>query len=497
MKVFLKRTLSPFVQLREDESTTLLLMFSYSFLAMAGYNVVKPATRSQFISSLGAENLPYVLLATGLLMGFVIQGYNKAMALLPRRYVFPGTQLVMVGLLVMFWALFRTGQSWVSVVFYFWGALAGSLLISQFWTLANDLYDPRQAKRLFGFIGGGSSLGGIVGAGLASRLARPIGTENLLLVGAAFLGACFFAVGGVVASRKTATVESKRTSEEKGMSLIEAARLLVQSKHFRLIAMVIGFASIGAGIIDQQLNMAVDELIPAKNDRTRFLADVIFYSSIAGFLIQMTLTSRMHRLLGIGFALLILPVSLASTALLMLFNPALWASSLARVADTALRYTADKTTREILFMPLPTELKYKAKPFADVAVDRLARGAGAALALIVAIQVFHLTWWQLSYISIPIAALWAVMAIRVRKEYIETFRQSIEKQVVEPAEVRLSVADLSTVETLVEELANPDERRVLYAIDLLESFEKRNLITPLLLHHESDKVRARALGALA
>jgi HEAT repeat protein/CRP-like cAMP-binding protein len=63
--------------------------------------------------------------------------------------------------------------------------------------------------------------------------------------------------------------------------------------------------------------------------------------------------------------------------------------------------------------------------------------------------------------------------------------------------VRLSVADLSTVETLVEELANPDERRVLYAIDLLETLEKRNLITPLLLHHESEKVRARALSALA
>ena len=496
MKTFLKRILTPFVQLREDESITLVLMFAYSFFAMAGYNVVKPATRSQFIDKLGATNLPYVLLATGLLMSFVIHGYNKLMGLLPRRYVFPGTQLVMVGLLLTFWGLFKTGESWVSVAFYFWGALAGSLLISQFWTLANDIYDPRQAKRLFGFIGGGSSLGGMVGAGLAGRLARPIGTENLLLVGGALLAACFFAVSGVVASRKTPDPQSKKTSE-KGMSLIEAARLLVQSKHFRIIAIVISFASIGAGIIDQQLNMAVGDLIPGKDDRTRFLADVTFYSSLAGFFIQMTLTSRMHRMLGIGFALLVLPIGLGSTALVMLLIPALWTSSLARVADTALRYTADKTTREILFMPLSTELKYKAKPFADVAVDRLARGAGAALALIIAIQVFHLKWWQLSYLSIPIASLWVFMAIRARKEYLETFRQTIETQAVEPEEVRLTVADLSTVETLVEELAHPDERRVLYAIDLLESLDKRNLITPLLLHHGSDKVRARALAALA
>ena len=59
--------------------------------------------------------------------------------------------------------------------------------------------------------------------------------------------------------------------------------------------------------------------------------------------------------------------------------------------------------------------------------------------------------------------------------------------------MRLSVADLQTVETLIGELADPDEQRVIYAIDILESLDKRNLITPLLLYHESPRVRARAL----
>ena len=67
---------------------------------------------------------------------------------------------------------------------------------------------------------------------------------------------------------------------------------------------------------------------------------------------------------------------------------------------------------------------------------------------------------------------------------------------MEPANVRLSVADLSTIETLVEELAHPDEDRVLYAIDILDSLDKRNLITPLLLRHESSRVQVRALDAL-
>ena len=62
----------------------------------------------------------------------------------------------------------------------------------------------------------------------------------------------------------------------------------------------------------------------------------------------------------------------------MLLNAALWAPALARILDTSLRYTLDKTTREVLFLPLPTEIKYRAKPFVDVTRRPLRQGAGCA-----------------------------------------------------------------------------------------------------------------------
>jgi len=489
----LQRILAPLVELREDEGITALLMFAYSFLAMAGYNVVKPATRSQFIEALGANNLPYVQLVAGLIMGFVIQGYTSAMRLLPRRWVFAATQVVMVGLLVVFWVLFKTDESWVSVAFYMWGVLAGSLLISQFWSLANDIYDARQAKRVFGFIGGGASLGGIIGAGFAGQYARAIGTNNLLLVAAVMLAVCGVIVGLIAMREKPTGPEV--VVDEKGMSPREAVALLIKSKHFQIIALVISFAAIGAGIVEQQVNMAVAQAIPGRDGRTAFLANVIFYSSIAGFLIQMTLTSRVHRLLGIGFALLLLPFTLGGTGTLMLAIPALWTATTARVLDTSLRYTVDKTTREILFMPLPTAMKYRAKPFADVAVDRFAKGVGAAL-LIVAINFAGFSWSQLSYLSITVAVLWIAMALRARREYLRSFRQSLETRVMEVDEIKVPGADLSTIETLVQELSQPDPTRVVYAIDMLESLDKRNLVTPLLLYHEAPEVRLRALRAI-
>ena len=77
----LLRLLAPLVDLREGESTTAALMFAYSFLAMTAYNIVKPVTRSKFISDLGADNLPWVQLGAGLLIGVIMHGYARAIAL--------------------------------------------------------------------------------------------------------------------------------------------------------------------------------------------------------------------------------------------------------------------------------------------------------------------------------------------------------------------------------------------------------------------------------
>ena len=489
------RLLGKLVTLWEGEAATALLMFAFSFLAMTSYNIIKPITRSKFITDLGADNLPYVQLAAGVLIGMLMQLYSWGAARLPRRSVIPATQGGAAALLVLFWFLFRSGASWVSVAFYVFALILGVLLISQFWTLANDIYNPRQAKRLFGFIGGGASLGGATGAALTSFAVVEVGINNLLLLSAAILGGC---AGLVIAIGRRERVQSDfaAVGRERGVGGGEAIRLLRESPQLQVIAMVIGLAAIGAAIIEQQLNMAAAAMTSA-DAITAFLAKVTFYLSIVGFVVQVGLTSRIHRSLGLAFALLILPVSLGSTAVIILLSGALWAPAAARVLDTSLRYTIDKTTREVLFLPLAPDLKYRAKPFVDVTMDRFAKAVGALL-LLVLIKPWGLglDWQHLSYASLAVTLLWIFMAMRARVEYLKSFRKSIETGAIPPASVRLNVADAATIETLVEELSHPDESHVVYAIEMLDTLNRRNLITPLLLHHESAKVRARALRAL-
>ena len=494
----MRRLLRPIVELREGETVTAVLMFTYSFLAMTSYNIIKPATRSTFISGLGADNLPWVQLGAGILIGFIMQGYSRAIGLVPRRWAIPVTQVACIGLLIALWIPLSARQEWASVAFYVLGLILGILMISQFWTLANDVYDPRQAKRVFGFIGGGASLGGATGAAVTSLFVTQVGTANMVLISAIVMLLCVGLVV-VIVRREQSAGSSGATVEEEGVSGGEAIRMLRDSKHLQIIAIVIGCAAMGAAIIEQQLNMAAEaNLGPGQTDSiTAFLAQVTVYLSLIGFAIQVGLTSRIHRLLGLGFALMILPVSLGATAVVMLFNGALWAPALARILDTSLRYTVDKTSREVLFLPLPADIKYRAKPFVDVTMDRFAKAMGALLILVL-IKPWGLNfdWQRLSLASLTLMVVWVFMALRARREYLSAFRRSIEQHSVTPAEIGTTQADLQSIETLVEELAHPDERRVIYAIELLESLEKRHLVTPLLLHHTSPAVRARTLRSL-
>ncbi len=493
---FLRRLLSPILTLREGEAATAVKMFIYSFLVMTAYNNIKPSATAKFIDDVGADNLPWVMLVAGVGMGFIMQYYSRLVGKLPRLWVLPGTLVAVVGTLVGFWFLFQIGQTWVSVAFYFWGRLLlGIFLISQFWTLANDIYDPRQAKRIFGFIGGGASLGGMTGAGLTSLLARRVGADTLILFSAGILAICFVLV--IRIQRKEQPAERGSIARKETLGGGEAWAMVRQSKHLGLISLVIGFAALGAVTVEQQLNMAAEQFVQGEDGIVSFLAQITFYLSAISFVIQIYFTSRIHRFLGIGFALMVLPMSLGASAFLILFHPVLLSTMVARITDTSLRYSLDKTTREVLFQPLPKETKLKAKAFVDVTADRfIGKGLGSVV-LLVMLKVFGVTWMQLSFLSLTYCVLWLFLARKAKKEYTASFRRSIEHLDLEPVAMRPQTADAATVETLVEELGSAEEHRVLYAIDLLDSLDKANLITPLLLHHEAPGVRARALASIA
>ncbi len=490
----LRKLIAVVVEVRPDERATTILMFMYSFLAMTTYNIVQPVTRSAFIADFGAGNIPYVLLAAGPAVGLLMHAYGRVDATLPKQWALPLLQVGLAAVLAAFWLLFQTGSRWVSAGFYLFGLLLGALLVSQFWTLAHGIYDPRQARRLFGFIGAGFGLGGMAGAGLI--IAGPAGRDALLLFSA---GSLLATTGLVVAiARRERRVHDPAVDPENTRTpgVIAALRLVGASPSLRQIAALIGLAALGGVVVDQQLNMAAEQFRGGDEDAvTSFLASVRLVVSASQFVLQIAFVKQIYRLLGLGFALLMLPLGLAATAVPILVSGALLAPAVATVVDRSIRYSVDRTTREMLFLPVPSSLKRRAKPFLDVTVDRLARGTGAVLMLVL-IQPWGLglAWPQLSIVVLVMVGAWLVLAARAKDRYVVAIRNGLESQAVDVRAV--DVADLTTVEALLEELAHPEERRVLHAINVLESLDKQHLVTPLLLHHREPAVRARALTML-
>ena len=152
------------VSLRQGDGAIALLMFAYSFLAMASYNILKPLTRSRFISDLGSDKLPYVLLASGVVIAVLMHWYSNGGGASAAPARDSG----------------HTGGHHRAARRLFAAAADGRRVGDRrllrvrpdprraphqpVLDLANDVYDARQAKRLFGFIGAGASLGGVAGA---------------------------------------------------------------------------------------------------------------------------------------------------------------------------------------------------------------------------------------------------------------------------------------------------------------------------------------------
>jgi hypothetical protein len=196
--------------------------------------------------------------------------------------------------------------------------------------------------------------------------------------------------------------------------------------------------------------------------------------------------------MGLAFAMLLLPLAMGSSAIVVLMSGALWAPQLARVLEATLRYTVDKTTREVLFLPVPLELKHRAKPFIDVTADRFAKALAAVLLLaLIKPWGLGLDWRSLELRQPGDDRHLGGHRVRGWREYRRAFRDSIGSRAIAPGAIRTDLADTATIETLVEELVASRRTRVLYAIEMLDALDKRHLVTPLLLQHQSPRSRAR------
>ena len=495
------------VDVRPGEATIAVSLFFFFFIAITFQYISKAVRQAKFMDSLGAEMLPIVYLILAICAIPAILLYNRAVDRLQRQHVIAGTCGVVATVVVGFALIIESEAAWVPIAFYVFVSIAYVMIVSQFWAYSNNVLNPRQGKRLFGFIGAGGLTGGLTGASIASLVSDRSGAQVTLFVSAAVL---YSAIAIIYAVHYLAPTSVELKGRQPKADKLEQAKgglkTILASRHLSLIAALMFTTVVVANIIDLQFNWAMVEALPDMDRGARLDALAGGYGnfyvimSIAALAFQLLFTSRIHRKLGIGFAMRVLPVAMALGTTGVFIAAAAGTATLLNVArlikigENGLRYSLDQATRELLYFPVPTAARLKARAYIDVFVQRSGKAGAGLLTLPVTFGLMSVV--NLGYISLVLIAGWLAVTVALRSQYVESFREGLRRRAVDAA-VPIDLRDVTSLEVLVQSLGSSDSRQVIYALELLDYFDKGNLVPPVLLRHESPEVKQKTLELMA
>ncbi|WP_437764593.1 hypothetical protein WMF27_34530 [Sorangium sp. So ce281] len=201
--------------------------------AMIAQQVAGRATRDAlFLASFGAADVPKVMAAGAALSFAAVVLLSRALLQLSPARVVPATFAASSVLLALEWALARRAPGAAALVFYLHIAVFGATLISAFWSLVNERFDPHTARHSIGRIAGGGTVGGVIGGLFAWRASRLIDAPTMLLALSAVSALTAWAthhLGAGLARAARATGGAGRTEVEAGRTQVEAGRTQVEA----------------------------------------------------------------------------------------------------------------------------------------------------------------------------------------------------------------------------------------------------------------------------
>jgi AAA family ATP:ADP antiporter len=488
--------LRSFLNLERGEEAPALLLFAYLTLVMSSYMITKAVRDGLFLYKFSAYSLPYVYLGIAAIIGFVVWVYVQFSARVGQAAVISGSLVFLVGNLLLQWWVVRMQWAPATWIFYVWTSIFGIIIVTQVWTVANHVLDLRQAKRLFPLISSGGILGSALGGGIAARLAKlpSVGTDNLILVVIPLL-----ALAGVFAQvllTRYSHLGTKRRASEKRISFRTAFKTIAKSPYLKLIVALLALSNIVTLVVGIQFGAVVQHAFPGKNQIAAFMGSVSACFSLFAFLLQVLAGSRLVEKFGVRIMLLVLPMALTGGTLVLLAYPlVLWAGVVLKGSDYTLRYSVDRATTELLYLPLPQSTKSEVKAVIDMVMQRLADGVGALLVLFVTLA---LKGGQVSLciLDLLLLAIWVRTALLARHEYVATVRKMIEREDLSEKIIDELIGKHS-IGTVVSMLHSKDPEIILVGMRAAVNMRCPELIPRELLSHSSPKVRDRAIEILS
>jgi ATP/ADP translocase len=497
------KILSRFVDVRPEETSTSVLLFFYFFLITSSAYIIKPVKISLFLQWLKPDELPYAYLLTALLIGFVVSLNYKLLRVMKRELYISISLAFFISNLLLFWLLFKLQWPWLSMIYWFWADIFTVTSVTQFWILINDIYNPRQTKRLVGFLVSGGLLGGVAGSLLATLFAKSFGTENLLLACPILLAFCLLIVKLVHNVLRKEKREEPEISPEKAkpkIGYIKSFHLLRKNRHLMIMSGIMAAAIIVTTLIDFQFNTIVKMTYENTDLRTAFLGTFFTVLLIFSSLLHIFITNRILKNFGIRIALVIAPLFLligAGVILVVPLIPLVYWAVIIKGTDKSLAHSLSQSVRELLYIPIPPDIKYKAKVFIDMFVNKFAKGLGALLILLF-FSVLHFTLKQISFITIVVILFWILFNLMITREYVNIVKKNLKIKWQDADKFVSENIDVDMTKLVFDTLQSKKRSSVLYAMNLFDLVKREGMSPELkkIISYKSDEIRAGSMDSL-
>jgi AAA family ATP:ADP antiporter len=376
------RLLRRLIDVTPEEVPALGWCWLYILSVLASYYILRPI-RDQMGVAGGVNNLPWLFTGTLVVMVALNIPFSALVKMLPRRQFIPLTYRFFAVTILAFGAALQfatTDQAvWIGRFFFIWTSVFNLFVVSIFWAMVVDIFTSEQGKRLFGFIAAGATMGAIVGSAVTASLAKIV-SQPLLLLGAALL--LELSIWCVRRLSRLSARMSDRPHPERGELPIGGKVLAgfiktLRSPYLLNTGLFLLLYAVTSTLLYFDQASIVSHSFIDRGAQTAFFATIDLAVNVLTLVIQIFLTGRIVRWLGVGMALALLPaMSMLGFGLLAVL-PTLVVIVGFQVLRRAGNFALTRPAREVLFTVVPREDRYKAKSFIDTAVYRTGDQVGA------------------------------------------------------------------------------------------------------------------------
>ena len=401
------------MDVRAEEVRATLLACAYFFCLLASWFIMRPIREQMGVAG-GTRNLPWLYTGTLLATLLVHPPFAALVARLPRSQFITLSNRFFIANILIFFALFTTlpegHHIWVGRVFFVWTSVFNLFVVSVFWAFMVDVFRTDQAKRLFGFIGVGGTLGGITGAAVTAGFAHVAGPIPLLLVSALLLE---LGVQCVQRLNREATPPERRDASDAepligGRTLAGISHVL-KSPYLLNICLYMLFFTVGSTILYFQQAHIAERAFPDRAAQTTFFARLDLAVNSLTLVTQLFLTGRLMKWLGVSVMLALLPTLTIAGFLTLGVAPTLAVFVVFQVLRRSGEYAVARPAREVLYTVLNREDKYKAKHFIDTFIYRGGDQVGAWS--MAAMAALGLGLAGTAFVAVPLAGIWLMISI--------------------------------------------------------------------------------------